>query len=453
MSLGIKGRTIGSYALLLLIFIALILLHDEGLVSAKLAIFLAFIGIEFVSYFVLVRLISPLQELITATYDLAGGILEKEIMINANNEIDELAASINVIAQQLRYRLNKMNDERSRVNAILDSMGEGVIALDADGRIIMVNPMLIKYFKISEDDFVGKRTIEVIRSYELDQLLRQVLITRQPLSAETKILITSPKIYRVFATPLISATGKQQGVVALIADVTERRQLEKMRTDFVANVSHELKTPLTSIKGFLETLLDGALEDPKTAEHFLKIAKTETDRMTRLVEDLLKLSKLENRKTVLDQQQLNMAEVVSQVMQIFSSRADEKNIELTAKIQRDLPPVLGEKDLLIQVLINLVDNAIKYIPVGETVNITLELDKSKQKMLVTVADSGPGIPAESLPRLFERFYRVDKARSRDAGGTGLGLSIAKHVVELHGGEIWVDSSSQGTIFTFTLPLT
>jgi two-component system phosphate regulon sensor histidine kinase PhoR len=450
--LGIKGRTIGSYILLLLTFTLLTLLHAKGLIATWIAIFLAIVGTGIILYFTIVRLLRPLEELISTTYDLAGGILDKEIMINANNEIDELASSINVIAQQLRQYINRMYDEQSRAKAILNSMGEGVIALDAEGRVLMVNPMLIKHFKINKDNSVGKELIEVIRSYELDQLLRQVLKTKESSSNEIKIFITSPRIYLVYATPLKSAAGKQLGVVALITDVTERRQLEKMRTDFVANVSHELKTPLTSIKGFLETLLDGALEDQKTAEHFLNIMKTETDRLTRLIDDLLKLSKLEDKRTTLNKQQLDLADVVSQVMQIFIGRADDKNIELTAKIQRNLPLILGEKDLLVQVLVNLVDNAIKHIPEGETVNITVELDKDNPKVLIAVADTGSGIPTENLPRLFERFYRVDKARSRDAGGTGLGLSIVKHVVEQHGGEIWVDSSPQGTIFTFSLPL-
>lgn len=452
MHLGIKGRTIGSYILLLLTFTLLTLLHAKGLIATWIAIFLAIVGTGIILYFTIVRLLRPLEELISTTYDLAGGILDKEIMINANNEIDELASSINVIAQQLRQYINRMYDEQSRAKAILNSMGEGVIALDAEGRVLMVNPMLIKHFKINKDNSVGKELIEVIRSYELDQLLRQVLKTKESSSNEIKIFITSPRIYLVYATPLKSAAGKQLGVVALITDVTERRQLEKMRTDFVANVSHELKTPLTSIKGFLETLLDGALEDQKTAEHFLNIMKTETDRLTRLIDDLLKLSKLEDKRTTLNKQQLDLADVVSQVMQIFIGRADDKNIELTAKIQRNLPLILGEKDLLVQVLVNLVDNAIKHIPEGETVNITVELDKDNPKVLIAVADTGSGIPTENLPRLFERFYRVDKARSRDAGGTGLGLSIVKHVVEQHGGEIWVDSSPQGTIFTFSLPL-
>lgn len=450
--LGIKGNTIASYVLLILIFTLLIILQFHGVLSVYSAILIALIGTSIVCYVAVTRLVGPLEQITSSAYDIAGGILDSEIMVDTENEneFDELATSINVMAKQLRQNINKMNDDRSRVKAILDSMGDGVLALDAEGRVLVVNPKLANYFNIEEKKCVGKKVIDVINNEGLERLLQEVLINKIPLSSELRIVLNTPKIFKVYATPLKSRSGNQGGVVALISDITERRQLEIMRTDFVANVSHELKTPLTSIHGFLETLMDGAVDDKKTAQHFLEIMKTETDRLMKLIDDLLKLSILEYKKKVLDKKLINLTEIIKQVSLIFNSRAEEKGITLSVDIPDNLPPVEGERDLLMQVMVNLVDNAIKYIPAGKKVYIKAE---TKGKYLqVTVHDTGPGIPAESLPRLFERFYRVDKARSREAGGTGLGLAIAKHVVEVHRGEIWAESSPQGTGFFFTLPL-
>lgn len=452
MKIGIKGNAIASYVLLLLIFILIIILQSQAVLSVFGAILIALICTIIVGYVAVTRLVGPLEQITSSAYDMAGGILDSEIMVDTENEneFDELATSINVMAKQLRQNLNRMSDERSRVKAILDSMGDGVLALDAEGRVLLINPKLATYFNIEEKNCVGKKVIDVINNDGLERLLQEVLINKTPLSSELKIVLTTPKIFKVFATPLKSRGDHQGGVVALVSDITERRQLEIMRTDFVANVSHELKTPLTSINGFLETLIDGAVEDKKTAQHFLEIMKTETDRLMKLIDDLLKLSKLEYKRMVLDKTLINMTEIIKQVSLIFNSRAEEKGIKLTVDVCDNLPPVEGERDLLMQVMVNLVDNAIKYIPAGEKVHVKAEI-KGKY-VQVTVRDTGPGIPAESLPRLFERFYRVDRARAREAGGTGLGLAIAKHVVEVHRGEIWAESSPQGTSFFFTLPL-
>ncbi|MBO8136648.1 MAG: phosphate regulon sensor histidine kinase PhoR [Desulfotomaculum sp.] len=450
MKIGIKSRTIASYLSLLLLFIIVILFYAYKYISLPVAILLAAFGTGTITYLTLARLIRPLEEITHTAYEMAGGILKKEIMIQADDEIDELASSINVMARQLRKNMVMMAEERNRAKAILNSMGEGVIALDPESRVIMLNPALEEKFAVKAKNSLGKKIIEVIRNYELDQLLQEVLKSKQPKSKEIKIIKPNPVILKVHATPLITNDSSPSGVVALMRDITERRQLEKMRTDFVANVSHELRTPLTSINGFLETLLDGALEDKDTAWHFLSIMKKETDRLSRLIDDLLKLSQLENNQAAWEKHPVDMARCINQVKEMFEYQAEAKNIKLTVDIPKDLPAVLGKKDLLIQVLVNLVDNAIKYSPEKGKVKISASADEDN--LIVSVSDTGPGIPQEHLPRIFERFYRVDKARSREVGGTGLGLAIVKHVLELHNGEVSVKSSPKGTTFSFILPL-
>ncbi len=450
MKLGLKSRIVIIYLLMLLNFLVSLWLYHREVISLTAAVILVLIITSILTYLTVSRLINPLQEITSVAYQMAGGILENEIIIDADIEYDELASSINVMAKQLRQQMTKVNETRYLARAILDSMGDGVIALDSKGKLLMINPALEKIFNLEKDKVIGKKLIEVIRNYELDQLLRQVLANKQPAFQEIKMLLPDSKIFRVNATPLKSSGGSSVGVVALMRDVTRYQQLEKMRRDFVANVSHELRTPLTSIKGFLETLLDGAIEDEKTAKHFLRIMKLETDRLTKLIDDLLKLSKLENRKTIFNKEPVDMNEVIDQVIFIFKPQAEAKDIHLRKNSDADVPIVSAEKDLLIQVLINLVDNAIKYTPSGGQVVISTHADQGQ--INVSVEDTGPGIPKESLARIFERFYRVDKARAREAGGTGLGLAIVKHVIELHDGSIKVENTGQGAKFTFSLPV-
>ncbi|WP_031513468.1 two-component system histidine kinase PnpS [Desulfofalx alkaliphila] len=450
MKLGIKTRTIASYLILLAIFLLLMLLYANGLITLLTAVPVLVAATAVTAYIMVSRLIAPLEQVTTTAYEMAGGILEQEITVRGTEEIDDLAISINTMANQLRQHITKINEERNRAKAILDSMGDGVIALDSQGRVLMINPSMERLFKVGRKECLGEKVNKVIRNHELDQLLRRVLDHCQPLSREIKILLPEPRIFKVKATPLKGNRTKHLGVVAIMSDVTERRHLEKMRSEFVANVSHELRTPLTSIKGFLETLLDGAIDNPKTAYNFLNIMNVETERLTRLIDDLLKLSKLENKRTMLKKQEVDLSAIITQALKIFKPQAEYKAIKLETAIPSHLPLIQGEKDLLFQVLINLIDNAIKYTPVGGKVAVMVTLHPKELK--VSVHDTGPGIPEEVKTRVFERFYRVDKARSRDAGGTGLGLAIAKHVVELHGGTITVQNHNQGAVFSFTVPL-
>ncbi|AQS58327.1 two-component system histidine kinase PnpS [Desulforamulus ferrireducens] len=448
---GIRQRTLGSYAILFGIYVLLMLFHNWGLVNLLTVLLGSFWATVLLAWLTTRRLITPVEQITSAAQEMAGGVLDMEIRVQGEQELDDLAWSINYMARQLRKNLFLITEERNRARAILNSMADGVIALDENGRVILINPVVESIFNIKEEHWIGTELIKVIRNHELEQLFIRALQDMQPmLNNELQILTPEPRLFRVQISPLKGVKHKKMGVVGLLTDVTERRKLDQMRTEFAANVSHELRTPLTSINGFVETLLDGAMEQPEIARNFLEIIHSEGKRLANLIDDLLKLSRLEDRRNILHKQPVNLADVIQKTVKMFEGLAQDKNIELTIAIPEDLPSVPGDAGLLSQVVVNLVDNALKYTLPGGKVNIAV--NPQHDHVTVAVADTGIGIPPENLSRVFERFYRVDKARSREMGGTGLGLSISKHIVEAHGGKIKVTSSPAGSTFTFTLPL-
>jgi len=448
---GIRQRTIGSYAFLFFVFMILTFLRSLGVVDMLTVLLGSFWATVVMAWLTNRRLITPVEQITSVAQEMAGGFLDTEIRVKGEEELDDLAWSINYMARELRKNLFVITEERNRARAILNSMADGVIALDKDGRVILVNPVVEGIFKIKEEEWVGNQLIKVIRNHELEELFIRALNSMQPvLNNELQVLTPEPRLFRVQISPLKGNHEEKMGVVGLLTDVTERRKLERMRSEFVANVSHELRTPLTSINGFVETLLDGAIEDPATAKNFLEIINAEGKRLANLIDDLLKLSRLEDRRTKLNKQPVDLAEVIHNTVKMFEARALEKNIELTRVLPREMPPVPGDQGFLSQVMINLVDNAIKYTLPGGKVQVKVTFNQ--EEVTAAVSDTGIGIPPESLPRVFERFYRVDKARSREMGGTGLGLSISKHIIEAHGGKIWAESDQNGSTFSFTLPL-
>ncbi|MGB9802737.1 two-component system histidine kinase PnpS [Desulfofundulus sp.] len=450
---GISWRPVVSYFFLMIIFFALLQLYAARRLSLAGALFIVLPLSVMLAWLLYQRVVGPLNAIIAAARDMAQGNLDRELRIYTQDEIGELARSINDMARQLRSTIALITEERNRVRAILDSMADGVIALDREGRVLLINPVVEEIFDLRQETCLGKKILEVIRNYDVEHLLQEALKKQKPITEEVKIfgVGSDSRIFRLHATPL-KGTGREiGGVVVLLRDITERRKLEQMRTEFVANVSHELRTPLTSIKGFLETLLDGALNDPETACRFLEIMGQETERLIRLVDDLLDLSKIEERRVVHRWQRVDMVDVISRVASLFRSQAKEKELTLSLEVPRDLPGVYGDPDMLAQVLINLLDNAIKYTP--RRGSVTIRAMVLEGELRVEVEDTGIGIPAESLPRIFERFYRVDKARSRELGGFGIGLAIVKHIIRAHGGKIAVESTpGRGSSFYFTLPL-
>ncbi len=365
-----------------------------------------------------------------------------------NLRLKNRIAELNSELETFKRRINILEQENNRIRAILNSMVEGVIAVDKDTRILSLNPTAQSIFNISQEDALSKIFLEVFPNNDIAEVITQVLNRGELVSKELALVWPVQKVFQVNASPIFES-AKISGCLLVIHDITEMRRLETMRRDFVANVSHELKTPLTSIKGFVETLLEGALDDRENSINFLKIINNHADRLNTLINDLLDLSHIESKEIILKKDKFNFAGLVNEVMLGFKSEAKKKEIEISYELPQGLE-IIADKSKIEQVLTNLVNNAIKYNKEKGFVRIYSE--QLAGKVRVVVEDSGSGIPAKDIPRIFERFYRVDKARSRQLGGTGLGLSIVKHIVELHSGSVGVESTEGlGSKFWFTIP--
>lgn len=405
------------------------------------------IGAFIIAFFFIRNIIKPVKEMTEITSEIADGSYDKRITLRTTDEIGELAKSFNNMAEKLDITINDLSSKNNELEAILKSMQSGVIAVDNIGKIFLVNPAAISIFGIKEG-IIGRHILEVLRNIELED----IILKHQDETKEIKISYPEKRILRVKATPIIdtSMNNRNMGVVVVMQDVTELRKLEQVRSDFVANVSHELKTPLTSIKGFAETLKSGAISDDATREKFLDIINVEADRLTRLINDILSLSELENKKPNFTFEEMNLNDAVEDVRDMMESLAKLKDILMVFDLDEKIPSISGNYDKVKQLLINLIDNAIKYTPRGGTV--TVRTYTNEKNVCIEFEDTGIGIPKEHLPRLFERFYRVDKGRSRALGGTGLGLAIVKHIVAAMGGNITVESIvGKGSRFVVTIP--
>lgn len=331
--------------------------------------------------------------------------------------------------------------------ALINSMGEGVLLLDPEGRIQLFNPAFERLFRVGPE-IHGRTVLEALHLHELNELVQRARIQGQVFGAELELRGTHPRSLQVNAAAIVN--GSTKGMILVFHDLTRIKQVENARKEFVANVSHELRTPLSLIKGYIETLLAGAKDDPVISQRFMQTIARHTDRLTYLIEDLLTLSRLESGQVALNLQETGMRELVDRVIDDLTARSEQKQIQ----IQNTVPEGLTAKadgDRVQQVLYNLVDNALKYGRVQGHV-IVSGREVNSQFIEISVADDGPGIPAEAVGRIFERFFRVDKARSREQGGTGLGLAIVKHIVQTHGGEVRVQSEAgKGATFSFTLP--
>ena len=447
---NIGWRPIASYFPLLVVFISLAQLYTLNWLSFWVFVLLSFLCTLILAWILYSSLINPLKEVASIAQSVAGENFEQYMPDFPQNEIGDLASSINCMAKRLKRVTGNLNSERGRLRAILNGMTDGVIIMDSWGRVIALNPVVEKLFRITNAASKGKNIIRVIRDYELEKLLHQSLETGKSIKKQIQILTPDRRVFRVYVTPI--NTGEDSGeVVAILRNVTDKKMLEEMRSEFVANVSHELRTPLTSIRGFAETLLDGACEDPVTTRDFLLIINKEAERLSRLIDELLNLSRIEDEKFVLNYEAFDISDLIKRTAAIVQTQAAEKNLTINLALPGDLSAVYGDPDMIGQVLLNLIDNAINYTQPGGTIQVRAGVEQGALK--VDVQDNGIGIMPENLSRLFERFYRVDKARSREMGGTGLGLSIVKHIVEAHKGRVQVESKvGNGSTFSFQLPL-
>lgn len=395
------------------------------------------------------KLSHRMEKLHSATKRIAKGDFEHIYLSDSMDELGQFTVELNSLSRHVEQIVQNGTQEAHKMEAILAGMQEGVVAVDHVGRVMLVNAAAEKIFERHGTDRELRHLFELTYDSELEYLIRKVLSGQSSATRETQI---AQKTVQSQINPILGEQGQPRGAVIVIHDVTELRRLEQMRTEFVANVSHELRTPLTSIKGFVETLLDGAADDPTLRDRFLNIIQAETLRLQRLIEDLLTLAHFEGRENRAGGSTDRIGYVQNayeKIKPVIQSFAQAKGIKVEVILPEDLPPVLIGEDLLSQLLLNLLENAVKYTTDGR---VWLHAQVGLKEIHLEFGDTGCGIPADILPRIFERFYRVDKARSREQGGTGLGLSIVKHMVEGVGGKISVDSQlGLGTVFTCDLP--
>ena len=362
---------------------------------------------------------------------------------------EPLGAALNDLASQVKATVGELSRDKAQLTAVLDQMAEAVVAVDAAGMVLVVNPALSRLLGVDSASARGRRYLETVRHNGIAQLIGSVLRDGRPAALEIRIFAPEELVFDAHAAPL-TRDGRVSGALLVLHDITRLRRLEQMRRDFVANVSHELRTPLASIRGFAETLSAGAVDDKENRLDFLRTIEDHAGRLTKLVDDLLDLSAIESGHRAPRLASTDLAAALAESARAFAPVAEERGVALEAPPAYDLPRVSADPDQLRQILANLLDNALKYTESGGRVSVSAEPWKGGAR--VTVRDTGVGIPEADLPRVFERFYRVDKARAREAGGTGLGLSIVKHLVEAHGGEVSVESRQPGgTAFRFTLP--
>jgi two-component system phosphate regulon sensor histidine kinase PhoR len=398
------------------------------------------------------RIARPIEEMKRGVERLAAGELDHRLYVPASAEIGSLAVVINEMAAQLEDRIRLITAQRNEQEAVFLSMVEGVLAVDMGERVLRMNQAAGALLGASPAEAQGKMIQEVVRNPELQKFVAQTLASgKTPTESEILLREEGERWLQAHGAVLHDASGRQMGAVVVLNDMTRIRRLENFRRDFVANVSHELRTPITAIKGFVETLLDGAMREPESAEKFLGIIARQADRLNAIINDLLLLSKLEQqgeRGTVMTET-ASIRAVLDAAIELCAFKADRKNIPIRVRCEETLRAKVNVP-LLEQALVNLVDNAVKYSEPGKPV--TVEAALRNGSLVIQVRDEGPGIEREHLPRIFERFYRVDKGRSRDMGGTGLGLSIVKHIAQAHGGSVAVQSEpGKGSLFTITLP--
>lgn len=408
--------------------------------------FIALVAAMLASFAVAELMSRRLRRVTTIARRMAAGDLTARNRLESTDEIGELGSTLDHLAKNLSNSLEDLRADRDLLGRILESMREGVLVMDGEHRLLLANPSL-RQMLLLDSDLIGRSTIEVIRNAELARIIETALTASEAVTGEIEIGGIMPRRLLVQATRL---TGEPRALLLVLFDVTEMRRLETVRRDFVANVSHELRTPVASVRSAAETVRIAMAKDPKAADQFLDIIERNARRLGELIADLLDLSRLEAKEFRLNLEPLDVRAAIDQSIAPFAARATARKIQLQVRIDRDCPAPIADKFGFDRILSNLVDNALKYCPEGSTIVISATAANGKARL--AVSDDGPGIEARHLPRLFERFYRVDPGRSRDTGGTGLGLSIVKHLVEAMKGEIGVESSpGEGSTFRFTLP--
>ncbi|EAD7009945.1 PAS domain-containing protein [Listeria monocytogenes] len=410
---------------------------------------IALVIIAAISVFIARKITRPVREIIEVSTDLANHKYDSRIHGKISGELQDLSISVNTLAESLETQMFEIKQNEQRLNAIVQNLVSGVMLINVDKQVIMTNRTM--YQILGETEITGKPFYEVIKSFALSQLIEGTFETKTIQQKEIILYFPREMILDASVSPILGENGEITGIILLLHDITQIRHLENVRSEFVTNVSHELKTPVTALKGFAETLLDGAMYDEVLLKKFLTIIKEESDRLHRLIMDILALSRIEQNPVAENVELVDVDEVIEQSARTIFEMATEKNIRVTITEKTSASVMIEtDRDKLQQIIINLLSNAINYTPVDGKVEV--KLIEQEAEVIIEVTDNGIGIPAKDIDRVFERFYRVDKARSRHSGGTGLGLSIVKHLVENCGGRIEVESQEEvGSTFRVTLP--
>jgi two-component system phosphate regulon sensor histidine kinase PhoR len=398
------------------------------------------------------QITQPLEDIKTGIKKFASGELEYRLLKPKSVEFGAVVDALNLMATQLEEKINTITEQKNEHNAILESMVEGVLAVDNDERIIRINSAAARVFHVETSEVTGRSVQEVIRNHEMQALVQKTLKSKKIVEEEITFTNKSDHYLQIHGNVLKNSRSKVIGAIIVMNDVTRLRRLENVRRDFVANVSHEIRTPLTSIKGFVETLIDGAINNKEDAHSFLKIIAKQSNRLNSIIEDLLSLARLEEGgdRSQIDFENIEIRRVIDSAVRVCHHSAAKKSIGIKVDCAPDLV-VNANIALMEQAIINLIDNAIKYSYEGSYIEVNVYRD-TFNRTVISVKDNGPGIEKNHLPRIFERFYRVDKARSRDLGGTGLGLAIVKHIAQIHCGSVDVHSTpGMGSDFFIYLP--
>jgi two-component system phosphate regulon sensor histidine kinase PhoR len=403
----------------------------------------------FLSLRITTSIIRPLKELIFASKEISNGNYSKRISDKSNDELGQLAANYNDMASKLEKTIFDLNNKKAEVESIVNSISNGIVAVDNENKVILINPAACNIFNIESCSLVvGGNIAENIRNNQINLLLQDTLAQNKPFEGE---IILDDRVMRINTSPIRTQNSclNYAGGIISIQDITNVRKLEQLRTEFVSNVTHELKTPITSIRGFVETLKNGAIGNEKVAFRFLDIIDIEAERLHALINDILQLSEIETKLTDTNLEKLSLKSLVDEVFEVLQNIAGEKNISLSNIVDEKVL-IKANKNRMKQLILNLVDNGIKYnVPNG---SVAVHAYRDEGRVIISVSDTGIGIPSEHVARIFERFYRVDKGRSRDMGGTGLGLSIVKHIVNLYNGDIRVNTQvNKGTEFIIQIP--
>lgn len=443
--------------ILLLVFVILLaigcvyfVITDEQIVSIGAPLLIGFVIIGVGLLNIVQRLTSPLEDAIKVAKELAEGNFKVRTFDHHLDETGQLNQAINALARNLETMTKSVEAEKSRLYTLVENMGSGVLLIDARGYVTFINRAYKKMFFVKGNEWESGIFYDVLSEEGLVHIIDETFLTEQKLKRQWQATVgIERKYFDVESTPIISPGKTIKGIVVVLHDITELKKLEQTRKDFVSNVSHELKTPVTSLKGFAETLLEEDIEDEALRTHFTKIILKESERLQSLIQDLLDLSKMEQDHFELFLEEVDLKALLEETIFMLESRAREKNIELNLEAENQVM-IFGDPSRLKQIFINLLINSLTYTPDGG--KITLTLREKTDTVDFSITDTGIGIKKSEIPRIFERFYRVDKARSRESGGTGLGLAIVKHLVEAHNGSISVQSTpGVGTTFRLSFP--